>query len=554
MPLTTGVMSAETAASPAETALERGWPSSAPPDPPPSLSGSDHPSGPYPPARLREFVAVAALIALFDLVVYRGHGFAGAAAGFVVAPLLLLLGAPRRQLRWPTLLAATMLLLLAVRAAWLGYPPLIPIGLGLVVAFSATLTGRTPFLPDVAFHALQATFAPIIRLGDYRGRGSRAGVSRDLWLKVLLPAGAVLGFGAIFVLANPDLTTQVETWLERVVETLNRWAGQLDLKFEELVLWGVVAWLSIGLLRPIVPAGLLSWLKVSPPEQVSATASLLPAYRNMLVAVNALFASYLAFESHSLWFREFPAGFYYAGYAHEGAAWLTVALALATLVLSAVFRGTVLQDPRLPLLRKLAWVWSALNFLLAIAVYHRLLIYVDFNGMTRMRTVGFFGVTCVVAGFAWVMLKISRDRDFPWLIQRQLWTLAVALYLLAIWPTDYLVQRYNVSRILRGDLPPAVQITEHPVDNSGYLVLLELLQSGDVTIREGIQGMLAQRHDELQAARRDEHTAHWTAWQWVNSELWRRLEATRGEWDTFAEAGERDAAVERFRKYAYQWY
>lgn len=35
-----------------------------------------------------------------------------------------------------------------------------------------------------------------------------------------------------------------------------------------------------------------------------------------------------------MWFRPFPTGFHYSGYAHEGAFWLTVALAMATITLS----------------------------------------------------------------------------------------------------------------------------------------------------------------------------------------------------------------------------
>ena len=40
------------------------------------------------------------------------------------------------------------------------------------------------------------------------------------------------------------------------------------------------------------------------------------------------------------------------------------------IVLSLGFRGEILHDPRLPLLRRLAWVWSAQNFLLAAAVFN----------------------------------------------------------------------------------------------------------------------------------------------------------------------------------------
>jgi hypothetical protein len=55
------------------------------------------------PARveLREILAVLGLVVLADLTIYRGHGFAGAAAMFVAAPLLLLMGAPKPRTTVP---------------------------------------------------------------------------------------------------------------------------------------------------------------------------------------------------------------------------------------------------------------------------------------------------------------------------------------------------------------------------------------------------------------------------------------------------------------------
>ena len=170
----------------------------------------------------------------------------------------------------------------------------------------------------------------------------------------------------------------------------------------------------------------------------------------------------------------------------KGAAWLTAALALATVVLSAVFRGGVLCDPRLGRLRRLAWLWSAENLLLALAVYHRMYIYVGFNGMTRMRTVGLFGISAVVVGLVFVIWKIIYSRDFLWLFHRQLWTVAVAAYLFALAPVDAIVHAYNRQRILDGDPAPSVQISVHAIDSEGMLVLRPLVRCKDPVIREGI--------------------------------------------------------------------
>ncbi|HEV3022766.1 MAG TPA: DUF4153 domain-containing protein, partial [Pirellulales bacterium] len=278
------------------------------------------------------------------------------------------------------------------------------------------------------------------------------------------------------------------------------------------------------------------------------------AFRNTLAAVIALFAVYLVFEFRTLWFREFPKGFYYSGYAHEGAAWLTFALALATLVLSLVFRGGVLTDPRLPRLRRLAWIWSAENFILAVAVYHRLAIYIGFNGMGPMRIVGWYGISTVVVGFALVLWKIGRGRGLGWLLRRQLWTLALAVYLFVLTPVDAVVVECNVRRILAGDSAPSVQISVHPTSNDGALLLLPLLETDDATIREGVRAMLAQREDDAEAAAERRESLGWTSYQISESVVLERLRAERHRWTDYGDPQRRDAALKRFHEYAYQWY
>jgi hypothetical protein len=282
--------------------------------------------------------------------------------------------------------------------------------------------------------------------------------------------------------------------------------------------------------------------------------ALFSAYRNTLVVVILLFAGYLAFEFQSLWFRTFPVGFHYSGYAHEGAAWLTVALALASVILSAIFRGRILYDDRLPRLRKLAWLWSIENMLLAIAVYHRLFIYIGFNGMTRMRTVGLFGMSAVVVGFLVVLWKIARNHDFGWLVRRHLWTVSLAVYLYSITPVDLLVMRYNVRRILNGDSAPCVQISVHPISAEGYLVLHPLMDSADAMISEGLKSMLANRLDESERRALEREQKGWKSHQVAESRLLQQLRGMRSRWTAYDDPQIRSAKLEEFHAYAYQWF
>jgi hypothetical protein len=325
----------------------------------------------------------------------------------------------------------------------------------------------------------------------------------------------------------------------------------------EVVFWFGTAWIAAGLLRPLARFAFVDdseAQQTTQPAQRVGPAPLFEAYRNTLAGVVILFAVYLVFEFATLWFREFPKGFYYSGYAHEGAAWLTVALALATLTLSIVFQGRTLHDPRLATLRRWAGAWAIENLILALAVYHRLFIYIGFNGMTRMRVIGLLGITAVVAGFLLMLVKISRSRSFLWLVRRDLWALACCVYLYAVLPVDTLTTWYNVRQILAGRPAASVQLSVHPIRSEGLLLLSPLLDSDDALIREGIRAMLAEQRSEFDRRESASSPEHWTAWQWSDALLRRQVTDLQAQLAPYEDAAARKAARDAFDRYAYQWY
>lgn len=527
-----------------------------------SLRRETTPGAPEPPAlRWRELLAVLLLVVLSDLTVYRGQGYAGYAALFLIAPGLLFLGSPFRRLGRGWWIVAAMSVLLAGRMIWLGSGLDVAVGLALLVASAMALAGRRLYVLDIAAYALQTVTAGGAGIVHYAASGSQLSprAVRVPWLSILLPLAALALFGTLFVLANPDLVASFLDVVNRGMRSLSEWIRHLSLTWSEVILWLVTAWIAIGLLRPVVERSVLarfSSAEGAARDGASAPAEspLYPALRNTLAALIVLFAVYLVFEFKTLWFRVFPKGFYYAGYAHEGAAWLTASLALATIVLSAIFRGRVLRDPRLPRLRRLAWIWSAENLVLAATVYNRLWIYVAFNGMTRMRSVAVFGVSAVVAGVVLVIWKIADNRDFVWLLRRQLAALALAIYLFALTPVDALVHSYNVRRVLAGDLAPSVQISVHPINAEGILTLPPLLESNNEILREGIRAMLAERAIQLDRSAVEESQHHWTAFQFADRLLSERLQSMRATWEPYLNAAKRAAALDRFDEYVYQWY
>lgn len=513
------------------------------------------------PLRWRELLVVLVLVVLCDLTIYRGQGFAGYALLFAVAPVLLIVGAYRPRFGPFVWLVGLMMLVGAAKLLWCGSALMVGSGFVLLVAFAMSLTGLTPYVVEVVMFASYSIVGGYEGLGQY-GRclaGASPDARRVSWLNYLLPVVTLIAFGSLFILANPDLLALFNEHLQKIVEELRLWIIEYA-RLTEILFWLAVVWISVGLLRPMLARSksddTSEDTSTAPGEtEEPEKASLYLAFRNTLLAVIVLFAIYLFFEFQTMWFRVFEEGFYYSGYAHNGAAWLTVALALATLLLSVVFRGRVLLDPRVRNLRRLSWLWSLENFVLAVVVYRRMWIYVEFNGMSRMRTVGIFGMTAVVIGFILVLYKITRGRSFLWLLRANLWTLALTLFLYGLTPVDTIVVKYNVHRILLGDLAPSVQISEHPISSEGILLLIPLLECDDVIIREGIRAMLADRHADAADLVLHQHMPEsWTAYQFSDKVVLDRLHAAREQWSEYKDLEKRDAALYEFQKYAYQWY
>jgi hypothetical protein len=515
-----------------------------------------------PSPRLAELVSLLGILIVADVAIYRGEGqaYAGWAVLLGAVPMFLSLASARRRPTHGVLMVGSMLVLLAGRLVWCGSEAEQWVGLALLPCFAIALAGYAPYLTDAFALTLQIPYHGARGLAAY-GRGMR-NLGRTFapatTIAIVVPLTIGAAFTLLFVLANPDLVKSVNETISQILERLRNCLGEFSLG--ECAFLTCVGWIAVALLRARVARSRWAARSSVPsndqsaaPEQAAVVSRpLYLAWRNTLALVAAIYAVYLVFEFQTLWFRQFPKGFYYSGYAHEGAAWLTIALALATSVLSLIFRGRLLADSRVKQLERLAWIWSVENLVLAAAVYNRLLIYVGFNGMTPMRILGFYGVSAVVAGFLLVMVKIARRHDLAWLLQRHLWTLGLAIYLYAITPLDYVAMRYNVARILRGDSAPSVQISEHPITSEGLLALFPLIEAQDSLVKNGVMALLIERRGELDSQRSE--SEHWTAYQMADRLFLRRVDGLPASTGRFANEKSRQAAWMEFKTYAYQWY
>lgn len=481
-----------------------------------------------------------------DLLLYHSGGYAAWAVFALVAALVMFVAKRSLGASRYTLGVGMILVACCVRLAWCGSIPAVLSVTGLIIALSMCLNGAPPYLPDMARYCLHALVGSGFRLSRFSLRGaSSALTSPRARFGVLLPLIVIVLFSLIFIRANPDVYRWIYDQVQVSMESLGRWLGQLDpLQF---AFWFFSGWIAIGLFHPA--AGYYFPAIASPADSTQAPSENYIAVRNTMISVVVLFAIYLAFEFSTLWFREFPKGFYYAGYAHEGAFWLTVALALSTLILSIAFSGSIVKDARAAGLKRWAWIWSLENFLLGAAVFHRLFIYIDFNGMTRMRVIGLLGTLAVIIGFGLVVYKILRGRGFLWLVRHQLWTVALAAVFYTIFPVDWAVQRHNASQILSGNPAPSTQIPTHETSAEGLLPLVALLECEDDNIRIGMQATMADWLVRTKVAK------DWRDNQWANQELRDELQPHLPQLEPFLNSPNlRNTTLSNFFNYAYQWY
>lgn len=481
-----------------------------------------------------------------DLLLYHSGGYAAWAVFLLIAAVVMSMAKRSLGASRYTLGVGVLMIACSLRLAWCGSVPAIGSASVLVIAMAMSLNGTPPFLPDLFRFCLHALVGSGFRLSRFSLRGTSGALSTPgARFGILLPLVVVATFSVIFVFANPDVYRWINQQSSLMFDRLSYWLSDMDpLQF---VFWFVSGWIAMGLIHPAAHY-FFETRGVAIPAYTAPSDNYV-AVRNTMISVVVLFAAYLAFEFSTLCFREFPKGFYYAGYAHEGAFWLTVALALATLTLSIAFSGSITQDSRVTGLKRWAWIWSIENFLLGVAVFHRLFIYIDFNGMTRMRVVGLLGTLAVIIGFALVVYKIARGRGFLWLLRQQLWTVAIAAILYTILPVDYGVHRYNASQILGGNPAPSTQIPTHETSAEGLIPLVALLESQDNEIRLGMEATLANWLVENRPHK------DWRDNQWAHQALRNRLQKHIPALSRYiSDRNLRNKTMDSFYKYAYQWY
>ena len=217
--------------------------------------------------------------------------------------------------------------------------------------------------------------------------------------------------------------------------------------------------------------------------------------------MNLVFLAYnavdIGYAARVLAFGALPAGVTTQTYAHRGAFWLTVALALVTVVLGVLFRGPLAIDPRARTARRLAAAWIAQSGVLALGTAFRLALHVHVSGISDLRFVGALGTALVAVGLALVGWKIRANLSFRWLLERQLGAFVAAVALYALVPTHLLSANHNVPRLLAGDYGPLVHVRAEASEVESAALLVPLLHHADPRVRQGVAVLLRREEARL---------------------------------------------------------
>ena len=206
-----------------------------------------------PPVTWRELLAIFLMVVLADMTVYWSYGYTGYAAFLAISPILLLVGCPKLSLsRWLPITGG-MLLLIAGRLVWCGSGLQIACGLFLLVAFSMAMAGLRPYVLELVVYGSHVFVSGYEGLVTYRRTADRLSPVRgpSSWLNIGLPLAAFVVFGLIFILANPDLLTWFNQSLESFATAFREWVLEQVPDWRRLVVWVVVFWSTIALLRPV---------------------------------------------------------------------------------------------------------------------------------------------------------------------------------------------------------------------------------------------------------------------------------------------------------------
>jgi len=363
-------------------------------------------------------------------------------------------------------------------------------------------------------------------------------------------------FLSIFRMGNPIL----DLWMVKLENVVTGWERDFLNTFEavpsHLLFILFMVWMSVVALLPKVRANI--WRRACTVTG-SSFAELWPqgmsrktfAFKCLLI-LNVVTLAPNLLDLGVLWFgQELPEGVKYVTYAHEGVAWLTFSVLAATAVLALLVpsRFSTLSSG----IRVLGWLYIGQNLFMGLGSFRRLQLYVDFNGLTILRVIGFVGIFAVLACLLVVVLAKFKEKDGLWVLRTQTAIMSSLIFLLVALPMDNSIAKFNVQRILNGMERPSVQLLAQPWGPSACVALLPLLEGENTLIRRGTAALLLTRLEDF---KKDLHTQNqdWRSWTYSLDSSVQRLEEKRSQMAYEVGRIPLETHLNDLRRFSRDWY
>lgn len=178
---------------------------------------------------------------------------------------------------------------------------------------------------------------------------------------------------------------------------------------------------------------------------------------NLLITLNVLLLINNILDIQNVWFygNALPSASELKQFVHTGTHVLIFGIALAIVVLLALFRGILNFAKNAQILRGLAYAWLAQNAVLAFSVGMRNWRYIDAYGLAYKRIGVFIFLMLVLFGLGFIYLKIKEKRTLFFFITRGAWALYGVLLLACFVNWDVFISTYNLTTTTKSGLVDA---------------------------------------------------------------------------------------------------
>lgn len=164
-----------------------------------------------------------------------------------------------------------------------------------------------------------------------------------------------------------------------------------------------------------------------------------------LIIFNLMFAFQTAMDMNYLWAGSaLPQGISYAKYAHNGAYPLIITALLAGLFV-LITQSSKKEVSASKSIIQLTYLWITQNVLLVFSSIYRTFLYIEIYALTYWRIAAFIWMGLVAFGLIWIIIRGFFGKSNTWLINANVITLLVVLYVTSFVNIGGVIAHYNVE-------------------------------------------------------------------------------------------------------------